>query len=339
MAAQYGMRTRDAAGAITLDTTVTAVRSVYSTQVQGGGSAVDQYYSIPQIRADSFVVVTNSVPGRAIPAAWWSAGQLQLRRPTSEVVNVMVLSYYGLSNGQELYGIRSRNDSSYVQIDNVSKVLTVAQSGSFIMGFISSGNAVADVTINFPAPITTVDQPLIFLNAGDYMMVYKFVLRGSPGNWTGFSLSWFTAPISNQSFTVKWMAGVFKSTGAPGQYGVRVRGADGAQLFTTSDNIIQLTGFPSADRFVQTGSGVPGGAGRYYTGYKMPWTGNYNDYFLANSVIGGPFNDGAAFYDNPVGFFSGDRNFLQAYSGANANTTGSANNGRTVFAGRPVRPI
>ena len=338
MADLYGMRTRDSAGAVSLDTTVTAVRSIYSTQVQGRGSTVDQYFSIPQIRADSFVVVTNSVPGLPIPAAWWSTGQLQLRRPNSQVVNVMVLSYFGLSNGQELYGIRSKNDSSYIQVDNVSKVLTVAQSGSFRMGLISSGNAVADVVVNFPAPITTVDQPLVFLNAGDYMMVYKFVLRGSPGNWTGFSLSWFTAPISNQSFTVKWMAGVFKSTGAPGQYGARVRGADGSQLFTTSDNIIQLTGFPSADRFVKTGSDLSYGA-RYYTGYRMPWTGNFNDYFLANSVIGGGFTDGAALYDNPVGFFSGDRNYLQAYSGANANTTGSANNGRTVFAGRPVRAI
>lgn len=58
MADLYGLRTRDAAGAITLDTTITSVRSLKMMQVVGNGQ-FDQYVSIPEIKAESFVVVDS----------------------------------------------------------------------------------------------------------------------------------------------------------------------------------------------------------------------------------------------------------------------------------------
>ncbi|BFO04073.1 hypothetical protein KNHN1_24510 [Pseudomonas guariconensis] len=338
MAAQYGARTRDSASIVTLDTTITTVRSAYTTQVKGTGSTVDQYFSIPQIKATSFVVVAAPTPGSQLPAAWWSVGQLQLRRPSTSTFNVTILEYDGLPDNIARYGLRARNDSSSTQIDNANRVLTLARNGSFTMGVISPGNIVADVTISFGAPITTTTQPFVFLNFDDDGMVYKFVLRGSPGNWTGFSLSWWTGQNSTQRFTVKWMAGVFSSSGAPGDYGLRVRDAAGAQLFVTSDNLILMNGFPSNDRFIRSGTDIPLGP-EYYTSYRMPWTSSLDDYFLANSLIGGPFFDGFSSYDNPAGFLSANRSFLQAYSGANAQTSGSANNGRTLFSARPMRPI
>ncbi len=56
MADLYGLRTRDASGVTTLDTTITSVRSLKMMQVAGNG-AFDQYISIPEIQAQSFVVV------------------------------------------------------------------------------------------------------------------------------------------------------------------------------------------------------------------------------------------------------------------------------------------
>lgn len=335
--AVYGLRTKDAAGVVTLDTSITTVRSAYTTQVTGGGNAVNQYFQIPQIKADSFVVVTNRTSGRQIPAAFWTTGQLRLVRPSTETLNVTVLSYDGLTDQTSKYGVRARNGSSFTQIDNANKVLTLARSGSFRMGFIGPGSVITDVTASFGTPITTTEQPLIFLNSDDDMMVNKFVMRGSPGNWTGFTLSWWTGVSGTQVFTVKWMAGSFRSSGVFGEYGIRIRDAAAEPIFSTADNIILMNGFPSNDRFVRSGSDIPLGP-EYYTSYRMPWTGSYDDYFLANSMIG-PYFDGFSVYNNPVGFLSGNRSILQAYSGTNNQTDGSANNGRTLFAGRPMRSI
>ena len=56
MADLYGLRTRDASGVISMDTTITPIRSLKMMQVAGNG-AFDQYISIPEIQAASFVVV------------------------------------------------------------------------------------------------------------------------------------------------------------------------------------------------------------------------------------------------------------------------------------------
>jgi hypothetical protein len=336
--ALYGARTKDAAGVVTLDTTVTTVRSAYTTRVTGRGSTVDQYFAIPQIKASSFVVVTPVNPGGELPAAWWTTGQLQLRRPSTGTFNVTILEYNGLPDKVALYGLRTRNGSSFTQIDNANRVLTLARNGAFTMGFLGPGSVVMDRTVTFSSPITTVDQPFVFLNLESPGMVYKFTMRGSAGNWTGFSLSWWPGVSSTQKFVVSWVAGMFGSTGAAGDYALRLRDETEAQIFVTTDNLILMNGFPSNDRFVRSGSDIADPQ-YYWTSYRMPWTSSAQDYFLANSLIGGPFFDGSSSYDNPVGFIGTDRSFLQAYSAANSQTYGSANNGRTLFAARLMRPI
>lgn len=336
--ALYGARTKDAAGIVTLDTTVTTVRSAYTTQVKGQGNAVDQYFSIPQIKESSFVVVTALSGGLELPGAWWTTGQLQLRRPSTGTFNVTILEYNGLPDNVAVYGLKTRNGSNFTQIDNANRVLTLARNGSFTMGFIGPGNAIADVTVTFSSPITTSYQPFVFLNLDNPGMVYKFVMRGSAGNWTGFSLGWWPGVDNRQKFVVSWMAGVFGSSGAAGDYGIRLRDASAAQIFVTTDNLILMNGFPSNNRFVLDGTSITSGA-EYWTGYQMPWTYSAEDYFLANSLIGGPYFDGFSSYNNPVGFIGTTRSYLKAYSGANSQTSGSANNGRTLFAARLMRPL
>ncbi|MCE6984777.1 hypothetical protein EI534_46975, partial [Pseudomonas frederiksbergensis] len=56
MAVQYGMRTKDAAGRVTLDTSITSIRSLKMMTITGNGQ-YNQTLDVPEITAESFVVV------------------------------------------------------------------------------------------------------------------------------------------------------------------------------------------------------------------------------------------------------------------------------------------
>ncbi|MDM9593651.1 hypothetical protein QU617_10040 [Pseudomonas guariconensis] len=340
MAAQYGFRTRDASGAITLDTSVTPLRSIYTTQVQGNG-AWDQYFSIPQIKAGSFVVVQSPIVNMSSGVeAWWSPGTLHLRRAQSLKWTVKVLSYGDAPDATTKYGIRARNDNNLVQIDNVNKVMSVAGSGSFQIGRRGPGDYITTGRGNFPAPITTIEEPYVFLRSDTGMMVCKYRVLGSPGAWTGFTVDgWFGGSFANLLYTVHWMVGSATPSGAEGDYGIRIRNGSGERTFNSNDNLILLSGgAPSSDRFSVAGSDVVIGS-VLWSSFQMPWTGSANDYFLASTLLS-TFDDGANVYDNPAGFLVGNRNVLQAYSGSyTSSTNASGVNGRTLFAGRPMRPL
>lgn len=337
----YGVRTRNASGAITLDTSVTALRSIYTLQVTGNG-AWDQYFSIPQIKANSFVVVQPATPnaGSGIEA-WWSTGTLHLRRAYSEKWIVKVLSFGDTQDGATKYGIRARNDSNLVQIDNSNKAIRVASSGSFALGRRGAGDFIMSGGGTFSPAITTAEEPMVFLRSDTGMMVANYRVLGSPGAWTGFTVDgWFGGAFSSLYYTVKWMVGIpMASSSASGDYGVRIRNAQAEMTFNSNDNLILLSGgAPSSDRFKVAGSDVVTGP-VLWSSFQMPWTGSFDDYFLASSLLP-RFFDGANTYENPAGFFVGSRTVLQAYSGSySSNTNASGVNGRTVFAGRPMRAI
>lgn len=340
MAVQYGGRTRDASGVVTLDTSVTALRSIYTTQVQGNG-AWDQYFSIPQIKAGSFVIVQSPNASEIVGVeAWWSPGTLHLRRAYSARWIVRVLSYGDAPDATTKYGIRARNENNLVQIDNVNKVMSVARSGSFALGRRGPGDYIITNGGTFSPPITTTEEPYVFLRSDTGMMVCKYRLLGSPGAWTGFTVDgWFGGAFANLFYTVKWMAGVSSVSAADQDYGIRIRNASSERTFNSSDNLIILSGGPpSSDRFVVAGSDVVIGP-VLWSSFQMPWTGDVNDYFLASTLLPSYF-DGYNIYDNPAGFFVGNRSVLQAYSGSySSSTNASGVNGRTLFAGRPMRPL
>lgn len=340
MAVQYGGRTRNASGVVTLDTSVTALRSIYTTQVQGNG-AWDQYFSIPQIKEGSFVVVQPPTPDYAVSVeAWWSPGQLHLRRAFNDRWVVKVLSYGDAPDAATKYGIRARNDSNLVQIDNVNKVMSVAGSGSFLLGRRGPSDYILSGQGNFPSVIRTIEEPYVFLRSDTGMLVRKYRVLGSPGAWTGFTVdASFLGPFVDLLYTVHWMVGSTTPSAIEGDYGIRIRNESSERTFNSNDNLILLSGgAPSSDRFVRAGTPIETPT-VYWSSFQMPWTGNVNDYFLASSLLP-TFFDGYEFYDNPAGFLVGNRSVLQAYSGSYNSSTGAAGvNGRTVFAGRPVRPL
>ena len=341
MAAQYGLRTKDASGVVTLDTTTVSIRSIKTVTVKGNG-AWDQYFSIPEITAGSFVVMATAATGRyaSTPDAWWTPGQLHLRRAGTGTWQVLIMSYGGNPPAGVQYGIRTRNNDLVMQIDNQNRVLTVSSSGSFFLGRRAPGDYVQSQNITFPTKITSQEKPLIFLNSADYMMVSGFYVIGSPGNWIGFHLDYWSGHNNVAAFTVKWMCGDFSRLISASGYGARVKDEEGRVIFSTTENIILLNGPPTSSGFTVRGTPVEF-VGWFYSSFQMNWTGSKDDYVLANSLmndVGYPSGP-TPYYESPAGFLSGRRDVLQAFSGADGQSQPSGVNGRTVFAGRPMRPL
>ncbi|MFJ4349651.1 hypothetical protein ACIPZ5_01980 [Pseudomonas sp. NPDC089428] len=351
MADLYGLRTRDAAGAVTLDTTITPIRSLKMLQVTGNG-AFDQYISVPEIQAASFVVVDTLRDGGEqtfSPQAWYSTGQLQLRQPQSLTWQVMVLSQGGepfAAPGS--YGIRASNNNVRTQIDAINKVLSIRYSGGFSIGFQGpgSGNQVQWGEVTFPAPITTTERPLIFLNAADYMMVGNFYVRGAPGNWTGFRIKAFNnqaahGTIALYPMQIKWFCASYMAPNTDaGIYGASVRDAAGNRTFVTTANLSLLNGQPASNSFSAGGTPITG-TGYYASPLQMGWTGSYEDYVLANALFSNTniIQTTQPYRANFGGFLSGNRSVLQMYCENFDGQNPLSANGRTLFASRPMKPL
>lgn len=345
----YGLRTRDASGAVTLDTTITPIRSLKMMTVTGNGS-FDQYISIPEIQAQSFVVV-DTLEDRGentfSPQSWYSPGQLHLRQPQSLTWQVMILSQGGEPlSAPGSYGIRTFNNNVRTQIDSVNQVLSIRYSGKFSLIFGGGNqNIEGDNYYTFPAPITTYERPLIFLNADDYMMVGKFRVAGSPGNWTGFRLAQYGNSVHGPSWSqpqrIRWFcASYMPPITPPGAYGASVRDAIGNRTFVTTANLALLNSQPSTSAFANTGNPITG-TGYYAPSQQMPWTGSYDDYVLANALFSctNIIQTTQPIRANFGGFLPGNRSILQMYCDNGSGINPLTANGRTLFASRPMKPL
>ncbi|AIL60945.1 hypothetical protein [Pseudomonas alkylphenolica] len=353
MAAQYGLRTRDASGLVTIDTSITPIRSLKMMTVTGNGS-FDQYIAVPEIQAQSFVVV-DTLEDRGeytfSPQAWYSTGQLQLRQPQNLTWQVMILSQGGEPfSAPGSYGIRTSNNNVRTQIDAVNKVLTVHYNGAFQLGVYWRPGMQAQLIqwadVTFPSPITTHERPLIFLNADDYMMVGNFYVKGRPGNWTGFRLKQWSSKSAHGSaadsyMNIRWYCASYQAPSTPaGQYGASVRDAAGNRTFVTTANLALLNSQPAANAFVSTGNPITG-TGYYAPSQQMVWTGSYDDYVLANALFSctNIIQTTQPIRANFGGFLPGNRSILQMYCDNGSGINPLTANGRTLFASRPMKPL
>lgn len=347
----YGLRTRDASGAITLDTTITPIRSLKMMQVTGN-NAFDQYIAIPEIQAASFVVVDAlyaSGDNTWSPPAWATQGQLQLRQPGNLTWQVMILSQGGEPfSAPGSYGIRASNNNIRTQIDAINHVLTVRYSGGMNIGFQGPGSAnqIQYGNVTFPQPITTYERPLIFLNADNYMMVGNFFVTGSPGNWTGFRIKAYNNQKAHGEtalypMMIKWFCASYMAPNASADmYGASVRDAAGNRTFVTTANLALLNSQPANNSFVTAGEPITG-ISYYASSAQMGWTGSYSDYVLANALfscasIGQTTQPIRANYG---GFLPGRRDVLQMYCENFDGVNPLSVNGRTLFASRPMKPL
>ncbi|MFG0394724.1 hypothetical protein ACF8LH_13070 [Pseudomonas sp. zbq_4] len=349
MATIYGLRTKDASARITLDTSSTPIRSLKMLQVTCDGS-FEQVFSIPEIKSDSFVVVDRLVPTSTpatnwSPQAWYSAGQLTIRRGFNETWQVLILSSGGTpfaTSGQ--YGIRSLNNNFQSQIDSVNRVLNVMYRGSFTFPAWRNRDQPYLNGYDFPVPITTYERPLIFVNGPGHLMLQNIRVEGGPGRWTGWRVSQYAHPdfgdIWLEAMQVDWFVGSYSASPVPvGAYGATVSDASAVDIFTSTNNIVQLNSQPATNSFVVAGSPIVG-AGYYAASCQMPWTNNYADYFLANAVLSPTYVPGAG-SANPwratiAGFLNGRRDMLQAYTENDSGINPVDPNGRTLFAARPT---
>ncbi|KPM65574.1 hypothetical protein HB13667_11685 [Pseudomonas putida] len=351
MADLYGLRTRDAAGAVTLDTTITPIRSLKMMQVVGN-NAFDQYIAIPEIQAASFVVVDALYEGgdnTYSPPAWATTGQLQLRQPGTRTWQVMILSQGGEPfSAPGSYGIRASNNNIRTQIDAINRVLSVRYSGRMNIGFqgAGSGSQIQYGTVTFPAPITTYERPLIFLNADNYMMVGNFFVTGSPGNWTGFRIKAYNNQVAHGSVAlnpmmINWFCASYMTPSAGADsYGASVRDASGNRTFVTTANLALLNSQPANNAFATAGTPITG-AGYYAAPAQMGWTGSYSDYVLANALFSctNVTQTTQPIRANYGGFLPGRRDVLQMYCENFDGINPLSVNGRTLFASRPMKPL
>lgn len=94
----YGARTKNAAGVVTLESATMTIRSIVTKQVTVPPITSDftSFISMPEITAQSFVCVTLASQASefsALPAVFWSTGQLRVRRGQGLVLNVFILTY------------------------------------------------------------------------------------------------------------------------------------------------------------------------------------------------------------------------------------------------------
>lgn len=350
MAALYGLRTRDAAGVVTFDTTITPIRSLRMMTVAGNG-AFEQTIAVPEIKAQSFVVVDALFDGGEYtwsPPAFWSTGQLRLRQPQTRSWQVMVLSQGGEAfSAPGSYGIRARNNDVLTQIDSMNRVLSVHSSGAFTFGFMGAGNQRQWGDVNFPTPLRTTERPLIFLNAVNYMMAGNFYIKGSPGNWTGFRLKAYNnqsahGSVANQPMQIKWFCASYQVFGSvTGQYGASVRNEEGELTFVTTANLALLNSQPASNSFATSGNPITGAGGYYASSERMAWTGSYDDYVLANALFSctNVVQTTQPFRVNFGGFLPGNRSILQMYCENWDGINAVGVNGRTLFASRPMKPL
>lgn len=178
----------------------------------------------------------------------------------------------------ESYGLMfTAPPDNRVIIDSEFFRLMVLYTGRYI-GTEENGNS---STTYFPAPITTQEQPLIFIrpdNASGIIGMANIEIYGGPGNWLGFRIRIFNM------YTIKpvgrWFAGIFG--GAPAaEYGARILGPGQKILFDTGTPAALFV--RSANNWTYTGSGQTG-QGQSITYFQAPFTMAENEFVMINNM-------------------------------------------------------
>lgn len=174
------------------------------------------------------------------------------------------------------FGLSFSNSSNVVVLDSEYSRLCVVYSGRYI-GNSMNGYA---FSLSFPAPITTVEQPLLFIRPDTVSGLLKMggaSVVGSPGNWTGI-----TGRMYDQvGYT------------AAGSYFICIFGANsvatfGLRLFDATAKPIFDSGTPTAlfTRGFQNWTYLrsdQGAQGNWRNYYNVPFSFPVGEYLLMNA--------------------------------------------------------
>lgn len=185
------------------------------------------------------------------------------------------------------YGLLAVSDSGdRTVLDSEFSRLTVLYTGRYIG---NENNGDSSVTL-FPAPITTQEQPLIFIRpdpANGIIGMSGIEVFGSAGNWTGFRVMIFNR------YTVKpvgsWFAAYFGAQ-AIAEYGMRLWDANSKVIFDPGTPAAQFV--RSNNSWTYSGSGQTG-QGVSIVFFTAPFVLGDKEYLLINNLTMNAVTGGA----------------------------------------------
>lgn len=178
------------------------------------------------------------------------------------------------------YGLSFSNNDNVVVLDSEYSRLCVIYSGRYAPNY-GPGNYMSLVT--FPSPITTAEQPMIFIRpdtvGGLLKMGAAGAVRGSPGNWTGF----VTGMYNQVGFFPNGRYIVASFSAQPtANYGLRLFSSAGTPIFDSGTPNLLFTRAFQNWTYVKT---ERGDQGEYINFYTVPFDFPENEYLLANSFV------------------------------------------------------
>ena len=166
------------------------------------------------------------------------------------------------------FGLRFVNNSNVVTLDSEFARLVVLEKGTY------AGTGGSSVT--FATPITSVEPPLVFIRPDQTSLMCFCKVRGSAGNWTGFS---FTG-IGGRYTSGKWFSAAFQSKESA-KFGMRLWDGSSKLLFDNGTACAQFTRTISSWSYLgatQTAQGI----------YRLSWTAysplDTGDYMMLNNI-------------------------------------------------------
>ena len=137
-----------------------------------------------------------------------------------------------------MFGFRAKNDNGTIQLSAERPYMSLHAEG-----FLNVGTAY-QTTITFAQPCTTTQPPMIFIRpvwaSQGEDLGFKCGVIGSPGNWTGFKL---VNSNTTQISQLDWFAAVWAPLTVSGNYGMRIRDANGNICFHSSSQLIKFSRF------------------------------------------------------------------------------------------------
>lgn len=170
------------------------------------------------------------------------------------------------------YGFFARGVNGQMIIDDAHYVYHVLFKSSYTI----EANTTNAVTITFPQAVRTQEPPHVYVSIGQGGLG-SFLLTGSEGNWTGFTLR---PDIVGARITYRYFVCTYTPSPSADQYGMRIYNASGQLIFDSGyTGVIFLY---ATRNYVRTD----------VQGTQFTWTTaesyavNPNAYFFANTWLG-----------------------------------------------------
>lgn len=169
-------------------------------------------------------------------------------------------------------GIRIRGQNSQLQISDDAPTFMHLFTSSFNGSTNPPGDALGNngpyymvQTVWFPQVVTTNMIPLVFMNVVNDVMIYKFGVIGSPGNWTGFRIMSMSGSNGLGGVAADYFVAVSTVAKSNDPIGIRIRNKNTNEIIF--DSGYRLVNFQSYATSLNYGYSAAWGRNMYFV-YK-----------------------------------------------------------------------